>query len=274
MSAIYIVDEFVKHAPSLAIGRSISMESVGFFSRAAGSIDLFGRGIGSAATRIALPYFAAQRRSGSGLKEGYLRQVSYLTGVGWSFCCVLGVLAFPVVRTLYGGQWDQVVPLLQLLCVVFAIDLAAVNAPEALIAMGLIRKATRLALVTGAVRVGCVLATVTFGLQAVCIGLIVASIVNFVLTPLCMRGALGLSFAELVRGVRHSAVIAALTALAIAGASVLFGRPQTQILEFLLGASVAILAWLTALIAFKHPLGVELTAVAHSLKNLVPKRSS
>src|SRR3546814_3774220 len=65
---------------------------------------------------VLLPAFAAKLRQGHALKDSYLRGVAYLTAVGWPFSVVLALLAHPILRVLFGPQWDAAVPLVQILC--------------------------------------------------------------------------------------------------------------------------------------------------------------
>ena len=82
-SGIYVFGQLGRSAPDLIIGRTSGMEDVGFFSRASGLLELFVRTVMSAVHSVALPYFAATRRDGGNVSEGFLKTVLMTTSIGW-----------------------------------------------------------------------------------------------------------------------------------------------------------------------------------------------
>ena len=88
--------------PDLVIGKVMNMAAVGYFSRATGLVQLFTRLITSALLPLVLPYFSQLRREGKDLATPYLSAVEQLTALAWPFFAALMLLAYPMVRALYG----------------------------------------------------------------------------------------------------------------------------------------------------------------------------
>src|SRR3546814_4549025 len=107
--------------PSIAAGRLLGIEAAGLLHRATSTIQIYRKGVLEGLMPVLLPAFAAKLRQGHALKDSYLRGVAYLTAVGWPFSVVLALLAHPILRVLFGPQWDAAVPLVQILCLAGAI---------------------------------------------------------------------------------------------------------------------------------------------------------
>ena len=58
---------------------------------------------------VALPMYAKELREGGEITTTFLRATSLVTALGWSLLAFVGILAFPVIRVLYGPQWDATV---------------------------------------------------------------------------------------------------------------------------------------------------------------------
>jgi hypothetical protein len=65
---------------------------------------------------IALPEFSRQVRDGRDLKASYLNTLSLVTAVHWPAMIMLALLAEPVVVSVMGHQWMDVVPLVRIYC--------------------------------------------------------------------------------------------------------------------------------------------------------------
>ena len=59
-----------------------------------------------AVVAVCLPWFAKQAREHGSFSEPFLKATAYVTAFGWSFCLAVICLAHPIIRVLYGDQWD------------------------------------------------------------------------------------------------------------------------------------------------------------------------
>ncbi len=98
-------------APEFLLGKLQGLAAAAFYSRANGLVNLFSRLVTDAVYPVALSLFSKESRGGKDLSKSFLRALSYITVLSWSFCLALIFLAHPAVRLLYGDQWDQSVVL-------------------------------------------------------------------------------------------------------------------------------------------------------------------
>lgn len=98
--------------PDLIVGRIISLEAVGLYSRAtalAGQLSVLVTG---AINGVFYPAFARLRDQGAELGAPYLRVVAGNTAINWAAMAGLAVAAEPLVLMLYGERWSGAAPLL------------------------------------------------------------------------------------------------------------------------------------------------------------------
>lgn len=258
-SGIYIFGQLGRSAPDLIIGRTAGMDSVGFFSRANGLLDMFVRTIMSAVHSVALPYFSETRRNGGNVGEGFLKTVLMTTSIGWPFYAVSAFLAQPAIRFLYGPQWDAAVPLLRILCIGMAIDLIFLMATEVLLALSLVKRSSALQLCFQATRVLLMLLAAPLGLYAICYAIVAASVLNALLGFWFLRGNLELAWLELSRACLPAASLAAGgvggAAVGMAVGNALGGASLVCLVT---GGLCALATMLPILFLLKHPLADEL----------------
>ena len=151
------------------------MASVAFFSRANGLLEIFNKTVLRAVLPVCLPYFSQSVRLGAGTKGGYLKATSLLTGIGWPFFLVIGLLAYSAVRILYGPQWIPAVLLAQTLCVAAVLELPYFLATEAMIAEGRVDQSNRLQFWVQGLKVCGLLLAFPYGLEGACWGVVAAS---------------------------------------------------------------------------------------------------
>ena len=111
-----ILREVGRSAPNVIIGAMINPAAVGLYSRGAGLIRLFSQGVLEGFAPVALSTVALRHREGGDLRDFVLRSLAHITALAWPFFCFAVLLAFPVIRILFGDQWDDAVPITRLLC--------------------------------------------------------------------------------------------------------------------------------------------------------------
>lgn len=265
-SGIYIFGQAGKGAPEMIVGRAQDMASVGMLSRAFGIVEIFNRLIVRAVVPVCLPYFAKGVRERGTALPGLLIAMSYLTAVGWTFLLFLGLAAFPAVRILYGPQWLEAVPLARILCGAAAVELLYLPAKEALLAVGEVKRANNLQMLTQGLRVLGLLAAVPFGLEGACWGLLAGSGVGALVCHRILARTCGLTFGD-----------AAEAACRSAGGAIIACAPMmlwtlTQRIEesnyvrvAMVGGLVTAVMWPAALRLLRHPLWLEFGRIATAI---------
>jgi len=215
---------------------------------------------------VMLPAFAAKLRQSHALKDSYLRGVAYLTAVGWPFSVVLALLAHPVLRVLFGPQWDAAVPLVQILCLAGAITPFVHLGRPLFIALGRIDLSLRIQLVVQPLKLGLVVLAAFHGLVWVAVALCLPPMLNAWLAHRQLARLLGYRAGELLASVMRSAGVAVASAVAPLLVVLTLGpQPEHSLLALALGGGGAALGWLAGVIAFGHPARGELTMAAARL---------
>ena len=245
--------------PDVIIGKVMNMAAVGYFSRANGLVQLFTKLITSAVLPLVLPYFAQIRREGKDLVEPYLMAVEYLTALAWPFFAVLMLLAHPMVRTLYGPQWDASVPVVELMCGAGAIASVSLFASQAMVANGQVRSSTGSQLLIQPVRIAAILILAPHGLEAIAAALILSELLSLAVVSHYLHKTVKIHFSQLLSACGKSAAMTAASAAVPALVRTLWQHgDERPWLPLSIGITGAGLGWLAAVFLTRHPLGGHL----------------
>jgi O-antigen/teichoic acid export membrane protein len=244
--------------PELVLGKAQGMSAVGMYSRANGLANMFHRLILEATQSVAIPLFANALREGRDLSPIFMKATSYVTLVGWSFFGVMIVLAEPLVRVLFGDQWDASVPLTRQIAGAMAIGLPVVFCSSALMAGGAVDTLVRITLLTTLQYVALVAIGASFGLShlgwTVVMAALLTTMIWLSLSPVIHQ----VSKQSLIMMLLHSASIAAPTTMAsLAVTQLTAGVSFPDVLRLGLGSGAAAVVFVAATFAFRHPMREE-----------------
>lgn len=261
------------NAPDVIIGKAISLAATGYFSRANGLVQIFRTVVTGAVLPLVLPYFASLRREQGDIRGAYHLAVANLTGLAWPFFGVMAVLALPVVRTLYGPNWDTSVPVVQVLCVAGAVSTLAMLAGEVITAHGQIRAVAQIHLVCQPVRVLAILAASPWGLVMVGAALVFAECVTLAVTSILLRRTTGVGFYGVLRATARSALVAACAMVAPAAIMLAASSGDHHLLTVAFGALGAAAGWLAGVFWTHHPVREHIQqARVWLVSNVLPRR--
>jgi O-antigen/teichoic acid export membrane protein len=265
-SGIYIFNQAARGAPELVIGRAFDMPSVGMFSRAAALTEIFNRLVVRAVNPICLPYFSSNVRETGSPIHGVLLATTCLSGIGWPFLACMAIAAPTVIHLMYGSQWLEAVPLARLLCAAAAVELLHHTAKDAILSVGKVTQSNTLQFVLMLVRIAALLVGAPFGLQGICVALILAAMINLLVAQHFLRRHIGLLWRDTLSSLVPSV---GTTGVAIAPA-ILFAFAESagllgDTLSHVLGLLLAVPAWLAGARLAKHPLWSEAAALMRSL---------
>ena len=254
--------------PDLMLGKLSGPHDVGLLSRASATANIFMQLAGPAVNYAAIPFMAKKHHSGASLESGLTKAVAYLTVCSWPPLLVTAIFARDIVIVLYGWQWLDCIPAVQLFCLLTAINLVfnflvpglfAIGRPYLAIAPNLfllLARAIALVLVyDGTLR--------SFGW-----GLVWASLLTIPVNLYIQATQLQLNARLLGRALVPSAVVAlacGTVAWALFAALPAHWYPIVR-LSILAGFLVPV--WLVSLLGIKHPLAEELRKVSLTNKSL------
>lgn len=267
VTGIYLFGQIGKYAPEAVIGRALNMPSVAYFSRGAGLMELFNRTVLRSITPVCLPYFSQAKRDGRPTKEGFLKAMVLITGIGWPFFIFVAASAYSIIRLLYGSQWIASVPLAQILCIAAIAQLPYYLTTEVLIAEGRVDQSNKLQFVVQAVRVASLGLAFPFGLLGVCWGLVASSIVGAAISQLFLRRLIDLRLVELVGACVPSIKTALTTVTPVVTLALLAEQNENSFVRFLVSGSLLTgISWLLSLMLWQHPFWNEIKNMTRRIR--------
>jgi O-antigen/teichoic acid export membrane protein len=258
VSLTSVMTTFGLSVPELVLGKAQGMSAVGMYSRANGLASMFNRLILDATQSVAMPLFSKALRDGNSLGPIFMKATSYVTVIGWTFFGVMIVLAEPLVRVLYGDQWDASVPLARQIAGAMAIGLPAVFCSTALMAGGDVDALVRITLLTTLQYAALLAVGATFGLEQLGWTIVLASVISVGIWLSQSPVTNQVSKPELLTMLLHSASIAVCATLASGIALRLAADAALpNFARVALGAGAAAVAFVAGTFAFRHPVRAE-----------------
>lgn len=250
-----LIDEAGAAAPDLVIGKMIGMDAVGIFNRALAVLAVFHKAVTNAVTPVVYPLYAEQVRGGADVRDAYLRTVSYMTAFAWPFFACVAVMALPILRLLYGEQWNAAAPLIRIMCFSSALYSMSSMSRYFLVAIGHGRAQARLDGMTVAIRIALLIATAPFGLAAVAWAVVGATAFRVTMTMRCLSRLGGIGVGQVAAASCKGLMLTAISVLAPASALTL--SPDSPAIAALAGVA-SVLLWLAGIVLTRHPLIDEL----------------
>lgn len=249
-------------APELFLGKLQDLTATGLYSRSNGLVQMFHRLFVDAVGAVCLPWFASQSRERGNYVAPFLKATSYVTAFGWSFCFGVVCLAHPVVRALYGSQWDAAVDLARLLAVATAFSVPSALCQTALLSAGAVSTIARVTFFSALQSVVFVALGAALGLKELGIAMIVSSALGAVLWLRVTSRQLDLPLASLLSMLRRSALVALWAALGPALVLWAYGPyPERIVVPLLLGFTTGLTGFLAGIRLTRHPLQEEVLTI-------------
>jgi O-antigen/teichoic acid export membrane protein len=251
-------------ATKLILGRVLGFTAVGYYSRAEGLISIYSQFFLRSVSQVAFPAYAETHRSGSVLKEPYLLSLCNITGIAWPFFAVLFFLAYPIIRFLFGPQWDAAVPLVQILALAGFIFGLWTLANPAVLAAGRIKDYFRAQLIIHGSKIVLVAVVVSFGLEAVAGAQILVFLIGFFVFYYVLRKIFPLAPMDIFRATWRSLGVAICSAAIPAGVMLTWKiDPNNVLVPLITGTFGAAVGWICGVYLFRHPLCQEI-AIAYN----------
>jgi len=178
------INQILQHlsttAPDIILGKLQNMYAVGIFSRAMGSLNIIATVLVNGIRPILMPYFAEAHRKNNQLNENYLQLVSIAILIIWPTIILAIFLAPQIIHLLYGDQWLEAVPILQILALEGFFWPFALFAEDLLKATGHVKKIARIELILSPLRFAIIIFAAKYGLIYVAF----ASLISYFLKSL------------------------------------------------------------------------------------------
>lgn len=261
-----IISSIVNSTPDFVLGKLQGMQAAGLFSRSNGLVAMFSRLITDAISGVAIGLFARQRRENLDVRPGFLRAMSYITVLSWTFSAGLALFSHPLTRVLYGTQWDGSVSLTRWLALAGGLVAPVHMCVVLLTALGradLLMKAT---FASGTVTVLATVAGALLGFDTIGKFLALSSLCAAYFWLRTAKLAIDVNWTMLFSTFRGSAITASITMVGPVIVALLMGLEQTNPLLILLaGAFSGLACAIIAVFVTNHPIQAELRPMLNRL---------
>lgn len=256
---------------NLVVGRMLGMAATGMYSRGYGIVNMYSTNVVGAIGNVAFPAFAREHRKTGTAPQLFLKSLVYLTGISWPFFAAGMLLAFPVIRILFGNQWDAAAPLMSWLCGAAIVGTMTYQCNSFLVALGHVGAVTRIEVQYQLVRVGITIAAAFYSLVAVAAVQVLVYVVATALYYRELQRFDALAIRNCAKALRPSMLVALATC--VVPAIVTFWPDLVQqhmVAAFVVAVAGGCTGWLICLRVVQHPLLDELR---RATSRLLPRTS-
>lgn len=253
-------------ATELIIGRVQGLFSLGIYSRAYGTFWLFEYAFTQGIRPVILPYLSKAKHEQADLGELYIGIVNLTSIFLIPFFVFLGLNASDIIHVMYGDQWTEAVPVLQVLCIAGLFFAPTIFFEQLMIAQGRPGQGLRYIVISQVLRVLALLALVGISLQAAAVALIFWALVKVVLALGMAYQHFGLRPLAFFRALLPAILTATFLGLGIWGVLDVAGAWENPFARLAVTALSAAIIWLASIFAFDHPITVELRSVLSKVR--------
>jgi O-antigen/teichoic acid export membrane protein len=242
--------------PDLVLGKISGPHAVGVMSRSISTTQLINQVLGPTISYAVLPYFSRTHHAGHDLSAILTKSCAYLTGIMWPAVMCTAVFALPLTSLLYGEQWLECAPLIQIICFMLFLTVPFNFLGTAFMAIGRPHLASIPTLLTIGLRGLCIWLAYDGSTQSFVWGLVAAALMMYPILATLQNRVFGLRWRDFMAAQRKSLMVT-IVCSAAASASLLL-PPQTPAALIVLGAGMVIpLVWLLSLRWSGHVLWAE-----------------
>lgn len=260
-------------APELIIGKSLGMHEVAILSRAMTMTDLFNKVVVQPTGQVAFAEIARQYRQGGALGDSYRRSVVYLSALALPCYGFTILLAVPMVRLLFGPNWDESAALLQVLAT------AGLAAPfwaflgSFLVSVGRIDLQLRIEALSMPVKICTWFLAAPWGLMLAAQAFVMIHLVTVACGTLVVTRLFRIPIRAIFRAVSHGLAVTGIALLAPAVAVAIDAEARHGALLTVGSSAVGTAAlWLLALFTTRHPLRQEIVMLARVISRRDPRQ--
>jgi O-antigen/teichoic acid export membrane protein len=199
MLASGLIDQFFSNIYLLVIGKLFSVADLGYFTRARSVQELPTNMASGLIARITFPLFSMLQNDPVLLKRGMKKALTLLVLVNVPMMVGLAAIARPLILVLLTERWAECIPYLELLCIFGLLHPVNIMNHDLILAQGRSELYLRLEIINKALIVISIAITWRWGISEMIYGLIVSSIISYVLNGYYTGVFIGYTIREQLR---------------------------------------------------------------------------
>lgn len=261
-------EEITPRSTDLFVGRMLGMAGLGQFSRASSLVGFVTNSLITAGMPVALSVLALKNRANEGIHEAYLTAVSYLTVIAWPVFVFTAIMAFQIIRILFGQQWDIAVLPARILALGAMVATVTAIHPSVFQAVGAMKQRMHVQLIITPFQVAVFFVAAHYGLAWVALASVISSLVEFFPSQIVVNRIAKVSMADIARSLLGSLYVSIGSAILPLLLLIVFPAKAGNVVVTLVLASIlATIGWLGSVYALKHPIRSEVNSTFALLKS-------
>ncbi len=236
-----LIDTIYRNIYLIIIGKFFSAQELGFFTRANQFKALPAENITRIVSRVTYPVLAQMQDDKAVLKRNYQKLIKSIMFITFVLMMGMAAVAEPMVITLIGENWQPSIIYLQLLCFVgMMYPLHALNL-NILNVVGRSDLFLKLEIIKKVLAVPVIIIGILFGIKAMIVGMIVNTLVGYVLNSYWSGHFIDYPIQEQVKDILPSFALAVSMGfmVAVIGWLLPFSNPVILMVQVTFGAAVA-----------------------------------
>lgn len=262
-TAADIVIQIGEQSAYVVIGKLLGMAAAGLYSRGYSIVNQYREKVDSAIGAVALPAMAREHRENAAAPELYRRSLVYRTGIGWPFFGFAAIMASPIIRILFGPQWDASAPLMRWLCVAGFLGTLTYQCDLFFTAIGRVGAVTRIEIIYQTARIGLIVAAAFYSLQMVAASQVLIYAFSAILYYANLAKYEALKVRALIVDLMPSGVTALTSCIGPAVISIFWPAAVLNgfVAPFVVATATGGVGWMAGLYLTRHPLWSEIRGV-------------
>ena len=244
-----LINSIYRNLYTLVIGKAFSAISLGYYTRAEQFAQFPSSNLASIVSRVAFPIFSKIQTDNEKLKTAYQKMIRFSSLLIFPLMFGLIALSEPFICLVLSDKWSGVVILLQILCLDWMFDhITALNL-NLLYVKGRSDLALKLEVVKKTIATVILFSSIPLGLEGMCWGRVLYSIIATLLNTHYSRVLIGLSFMSQFRDFYPYMFFSALMCISIMITNWFFGNLYYELIG---GFVEGIIIYFTLLICFRR----------------------
>ena len=252
-SSANTLQKFSYSIPDLVLGRLASMAEVGLFSRGLGLVLFLNKLIVQAVGPVLLPYLSSIKRKGGSVADAYLQAIVLQSAFSWPLFAVVNLSAYPMIRAVFGTQWDFAIPIASTLAIWAIFQSTHSLSSFALLSVKKEKLMSAKELIIFVVRFVAILVAAPYGLNVVAWAMVASGLIELMVNVWAIKKALHIDVRQQIISFVPSMIVTAACWGALKSLGYIFDfhalNPWLSLV--IIGANM-LLVWLIALYVTKH----------------------
>lgn len=247
-----------KVVPELIVGKAFGAHSVAILGKGLSTTQMFTDLVERAVIQVIAPAFAKTNRINGDLKKAFISSTFAMTGVAWPFFVFFIIMAKPIILFLFGEQWVESVPLLQVASGASILLFSCGFTDRVLISRGRANRFAYLNTAQLAITICLILIASNHSLYAIVWAIFGERAFRVVLQARELKREIHIKFSEYLPILSKSGLVALISMVPSLFFQLNIEQGMPVFIELLLTGILSFCFWLAAVYLVNHPLSLEI----------------